>query len=140
MSEKNEEAYQAYILRITKDEWVERVYEGKKYYVGIPRRWEAGLTVFIAYRTEKGDSLIGYGAVGAVKKMKDLGGEEREECVKHGARWILYFDKLVRFRFPLLIKDTVLKDVAVHGRYLHGFHLTDEQTRSILAQVDELNL
>lgn len=121
-----------YILRITRDEWVEQVFTIKKYYPGVPRRWEKGNLIFFAKRFEGGDSLIGYGVVKGFVKKEDLSDEERRECEKMGWRGAIVFSELYRFDPPLLIKETVLSGLRAKGKYLHGYLLTEEQADEIL--------
>lgn len=133
---KGESERQGYILRISKDEWVKQVYDRKKYYVGVRRRWKPGLTILFARKAEKGDSFIGYGVVGSVQGVSELSEEERGECEKEGWKHALNFESLFEFEPPLLIKETVLKDVKARGKYLHGLRLTQSQIQSILSQAE----
>jgi len=127
-----ESSSHGYILRITKDEWVKQVFGLKKYYAGVKRKWEPELTIFFARKAEKGDSFLGYGIIESVLKTEELSEEERDECEKYGWNRVINFKDVVKFDFPLPIKETVLKDVRVRGNRLHGYRLTPEQIQSIL--------
>ena len=126
-----------YILRISRDEWVEQVFDLKKYYVGVRGRWEPGLTIFFARKAEKGDSFLGYGLIENVQELEELSEEERSECEKWGWKHALNFKSLVRFEPPLPIKETVIKDVGLWGSRLHGYRLTSEQVLSILSKAEQ---
>ena len=126
-----------YILRISRDEWVEQVFDLKKYYVGVRGRWEPGLTVFFARKAEKGDSFLGYGFIDNVQELEELSEEERSECEKWGWKRALNFKNVVKFEPPLPIKETFLKDTGLWGSRLHGYRLTSEQVRSILSKAEQ---
>jgi len=126
-----------YILRITKDEWVKQVFNIKKYYAGVRRRWEPGLTVFFARKAEKGDSFLGYGIIESVLKTEELSEKEKTECKKYGWNRVINFKNIVKFDPPFPIKETVIKDVGVRGNRLHGFPLTSTQVQSILSKAEQ---
>lgn len=126
-----------YILRIARDEWVEQVFDLKKYYVGVRGRWEPALTVFFARKAEKGDSFLGYGLIENVQELEEMSEEERSECEKRGWKHALNFKSVVKFEPPLPIKQTVIKDVGLWGSRLHGYRLTSEQVRSILSKAEQ---
>lgn len=125
-----------YILRITKDEWVKQVFDLKRYYAGVRRRWEPRLTILFARKAEKGDSFLGYGIIENVLKTEELSEEERTECKKYGWNRAINFKDTVKFDPPLPIKETVIKDVGVRGSRLHGFRLTSAQVQSILSKAE----
>jgi len=126
-----------YILRISRDEWVKRVFDRKKYCVGVRRRWEPGLTVFFARKAERGDSFLGYGFIESVQEIEGLSEEERRECEKWGWKHVLNFKSVVKFEPPLPIKETVIKDTGLWGNRLHGYRLSSEQVRSILSKAEQ---
>jgi len=121
-----------YILRISRDEWVKQVFNLKRYYAGVRRRWEPGLTILFAHKAEKGDSFLGYGVIESVLKTEELSEKERTECKKYGWNRAINFKDIRKFHPPLPIKETVIKDVGVRGNRLHGFPLTSAQVQSIL--------
>ena len=122
-----------YILRITRKEWVDQVFERTKYYVGIRRRWKPNQIIFFAHKTARGDAFIGYGIVSNFQSLEELSEEERMECEKWNWRGALNFTYVVRFEKPLLIKETFLRNSKLKGKYLHGLALTREQADSILS-------
>jgi len=126
----------SYILRITKDEWVKQVFDLKRYYVGVRRRWEPGLTILFARKAEKGDSFLGYGIIESVLKVEELSEEERTKCKKYGWNRAINFKSIVKFDPPLPIKETVISDMGVRGSRLHGFRLTSDQVQSILSKAE----
>ena len=125
------------ILRITKEEWYHQVFTIKKYYPGVPRRWEAGNTILLVRKADEGDSFVGYGIVERFVKKDLLPEETRLECEKMNWKGELVFSELYRFEPPVPLKDTILKGSGVRGRYLHGFHLTEAQVESILKVAKE---
>jgi len=126
-----------YILRIVRDEWVEQVFDLKKYYVGVRGRWEPGLTIFFARKAERGDSFLGYGVIENVQELEELSEEERSECEKWSWKHALNFKNVVKFEPPLPIKETVIKDTGLWGNRLHGYRLTSEQVQSILSKAEQ---
>ena len=41
-----------YILRVSHDDWVEQIFELKKYYSGIIRNWRIGTPILLAKKTD----------------------------------------------------------------------------------------
>lgn len=121
-----------FILRITKEEWFRQVFTIKKYYPGIARRWEEGSLIFLARKSEVGDSFIGYGVVKKFVERDNLKDDERHECERMGWRGAIIFNELYRFEPPLPIKETVLSGLKAKGRCWHGYPLTDDQAADIL--------
>ena len=122
-----------YILRITRKEWVDQVFERTKYYVGIRRRWKPNQIIFFAHKTVRGDAFIGYGVIGNFQSFEELSEDEKIECEKWNWRGALNFTYVIRFEKPLLIKETFLRNSKLKGKYLHGLALTREQADSILS-------
>jgi len=125
----------SYILRIVKEEWCRQVFSTKRYFPGVPRRWNSGDIVFLVHKTEEADSLVGYGIIKEFVEKKELPEDERRICEEMRWRGILIFNKLYRIDPPVPVKDTVLSAVEARGKYLHGYPLTDEQVKSILRAV-----
>ena len=137
-SRKIEVPSEGYILRISRDDWEREVYASKRYYVGVPRKWKTGLIVFFARKTDIGDSIIGYGITGTVKRVEEIDEAERERCKEKGWRWVLNFTSMVRFRHPLPIKDTVLGKERAKGKTLHGLPLDRQKILSIIHEAEGL--
>jgi hypothetical protein len=129
--------HKSFILRITKEKWYRQVFTIKKYYLGVPRRWEAGGTILLARKAEKGDSFIGYGVLERFVKRDLLPEETREKCKKMGWKGELTFSELYELEPPLPIKETILSGSRAKGRYLHGYPLTQEEVTSILNTAKE---
>ncbi|MBS7654576.1 MAG: hypothetical protein QXR06_02000 [Candidatus Bathyarchaeia archaeon] len=127
-----------FILRITREEWFRQVFTVMKYYPGIIRRWEPGGLIFLARRTDRGDSFVGYGVIKEFIKRENLSEHERRECEKMGWKGAVVFNELYRFDPPLPIKETALSGLRAKGRCWHGYPLTDEQSRLILNVAEEL--
>lgn len=121
-----------YILRISRDEWLKQVFEKRKYYPGLVRKWSPGMTILLARKTEQGDSFIGYGVIGGIFKPSEASKEEQEYCLANGWKCILSFKELVRFEEPLPLKRTFLKNDKRRGRLFHALPLTLGQVDSVL--------
>ena len=128
----------SFILRITREEWFKQVFTIMKYYPGIVRRWEPDGLIFLARRTDKGDSFVGYGVIKEFIKREDLSEHERLECEKMGWKGAIIFKELYRFDPPLPIRETVLSNLRAKGKCWHGYPLTDEQSSLILNAAKEL--
>jgi len=126
-----------YVLRISKEEWYRQVFSIKKYFPGVPRKWEPGGIIFLARKAEKGDSLIGYGVIGEFVEKDLLPEERRKECERMGWKGAIVFSELYKFDPPIPIKETVLSASKAKGRYFHGYPLTKDQVDSILRIAEE---
>jgi hypothetical protein len=129
---------EGYLLRITKNKWVKQVFERTKYYPGIRRKWKQGTIIFFAHKTEKGDSIIGYGVVEKFQEKNELTLQERIECEKMGWKGAIDFRYVIKFDQPLPIKESALKDLKLRGKYLHGFHLNRARLESLLNQAERM--
>jgi len=131
--EKEEPKFpRSYVLRISREEWYRQVFSIKKYFPGVPRKWEPGGTIFLARRTEKGDSLVGYGVIEKFVKRNLLPEDRRRECEEMGWKGAIVFSELYRFDPPIPIKETILEASKAKGRYFHGYPLTKDQVESLL--------
>jgi hypothetical protein len=126
-----------YILRISSDEWLEQVFQLKKYYAGISRNWRRGTPILMAKKTELGDSILGYGIIQKVEMLWEMTPEEEDYCRENKWRCALNFQPLVKFEKPIPIKDTVLADDERKGSYLHGALISEQIVDSILKQAEE---
>jgi hypothetical protein len=129
---------EGYILRIATKEWVDQVFDLALYYTGFRRKWRSGQTIIFVHKTDVGDAVIGYGVIENVYEKDELSEEERRECEKRGWTKALEFKYVLKFDKPLPIKETVLKDSKVHGRFLHGLSLTKQQLSSVISQAEHL--
>ncbi|MCW4020654.1 MAG: hypothetical protein NWF14_05445 [Candidatus Bathyarchaeota archaeon] len=137
MKKGETESPRSYTLRITREEWFQQVFMIKKYYPGVPRRWEPDGVILLVRKAEKGDSFVGYGTVERFVKRDHLPEEKRKECEKMGWKGAIVFSELYKFDPPLPIKETVLKDPRLKGRIFHGYPLTKEQVDSVLDTAKE---
>ena len=133
-----EEEVGGYILRVSRDDWVRQVFEKRKYYPGIMRRWTRGTTILLARKTEQGDSFIGYGIIGRIDMPWELPEEELEYIRNQGWKCVLVFKNLIRFEKPLPLKETFLRGDKRKGKFLHGVPLTVDQVDSILEAAEDL--
>ena len=131
----SDETIGGYILRISREEWLRQVFEKQKYYAGLLRRWNTGMTILLARKTDLGDSFIGYGTIGRIDMPWEAPREEQEYCEANGWRCIISFSKLVRFGEPVPLKETFLRNDKRRGKLLHGIPVTVEQLNSVLAAV-----
>jgi hypothetical protein len=126
-----------YILRITRDEWYRQVFTIKRYYPGVPRKWDPDGVIFLVRKTEAGDSIIGYGVIERFVKRDLLTQEKKLECEKMGWKGELIFKKLYHFKPPLPIKETILSGSPAKGRCFHGYPLDKDEVDSIMRKVRE---
>ena len=138
LSQKGKSTSKNFVLRIAKEEWFKQVFALKKYYPGILRRWEKGSLIFLAKRSDKGDSFVGYGVMEEFVKENELPDEEKRKCKNRGWKGAIIFSELYKFDPPLLIKETILGNLGIRGRCWHGYKLTEEQTEAILEAAEEL--
>ncbi len=124
-----------YVLRISREEWYRQVFSIKKYFPGVPRKWEPGGMIFLARKAEKGDSLIGYGVIGEFVKKDLLPEDRRKECERMGWKGAIIFSELYKIDPPVPIKETILAASKARGRYFHGYALTKDQAESILRTI-----
>lgn len=128
-----------FILRITKEEWLKRVFGIKKYYPGVPRNWERGGIIFFARKSEVGDSLIGYGIIEEFVRRDNLSDKERLECEIMNWKGAIIFREIYKFEPPIPIKETSLASLKAKGKYLHGLQLTEDQTTEILETAEKIS-
>jgi hypothetical protein len=122
-----------YILRITNDTWVNRVFDMAIYYTNVRRSWKSGQTILFLHKGQVGDALVGYGVIARACGKTDLNEEERCDCEEGGWETALEFQYVKRFRNPMLVKETFLKDSKLRGRYFHGLSLDRRQFELIIA-------
>ncbi|MEM2321099.1 MAG: hypothetical protein QXS79_04370 [Candidatus Bathyarchaeia archaeon] len=128
-----------FVLRITREEWLRRVFRIKKYYPGVPRRWEKGSMVFFARKSEVGDSLIGYGVIEEFVKKDGLSDKERLECEIMNWKGAIVFKDIYMFEPPVPIKETPLANLKARGKYLHSLQLTESQVAEIMEIVERIS-
>ena len=126
-----------YILRLSTDTWLKQVYELKKYYPGINRRWKRETIILLAKKAEEGDSFIGYGVIDKIEMPWELPPEEEAYCREQGWKSALSFKTLFKFERPYPIKKSILTDDPRKGRTLHGARLSEEQVDAILEAAED---
>jgi len=127
----------AYILRITKEEWVKQVYEKKRYYAGVRRRWRPGQRVLFVHKTEEGDAFIGSAVIDAVLGLEEMSDEDRRLCEQQGWSKLLLLRNLRRFKEALRVRETPLAKRRLPPRALHGMPVTPALLRSILGRLEK---
>lgn len=128
----SEEQNYGYILRISTDDWLDQVYELKKYYSGVMRGWKRNTSILLAKKTEVGDSFIGYGVIGKVELLWELSPEEEAYCKENNWKCALTFKALNRFEKPYPIKKSILAEDPRKGSFLHGARLSEDTVDAIL--------
>ena len=127
-----------YVLRISATEWVDHVFDVAIYYSSLRRKWKPKQVMLFVHKTSMGDAIVGYGVVESACEKQELPEHERQECERHGWNKALLFEYVMRFRKPLLIKETFLREPQFRGRYCHGLQLSDKEITSILKQAERL--
>jgi hypothetical protein len=127
-----------YIMRISNDDWVTQVFELKKYYSGIIRKWRIGTPILFAKKTGVGDSFLGYGITDRVEMLWEMTPEEEKYCEENGWKCSITFNPLRRFKKPLPVKETFLASDKRKGSFLHGALLSEDQIDLLLEQAEEL--
>ena len=126
-----------YILRVSTDDWVEQIFEIKKYYSGIMRNWKRGTPILLTRKTEAGDSFLGYGITEKVEMLWEMTQEEEYYCRENNWRCALTLKPLIRFKKPYPIKETFLADDPRKGIFLHGAQLVEGKVDEILEQAED---
>jgi hypothetical protein len=125
-----------YILRIKHVDWLQQIFELKKYYSGILRKWRTGTPILFVMKTEVGDSFVAYGIVDKFEMLWEMSPEEEYYCKENGWRCAISFKPLIKFSDPLPLKETFLVNDERKGSFLHGITLTQEQVEAILEQTE----
>jgi hypothetical protein len=99
---------------------------------------QRGTPILFAAKSEGGDSLVGYGVVDKVEYLWEMTPEEETYAKEHGWRVGLTLRAATRFKTPLLIKNSLLKDDKRKGAYLHGAKLSEETIDALLEQAEEI--
>jgi hypothetical protein len=126
-----------YILRIAKEEWVNKVFDLAIYYTSSRRNWKTGHSIIFVHKTKAGDAFVGYGEIGSICASDELSEEEKLECERRGWKKAIEFRYVKRFDEPLPIRETFLKDSKLRGRSLHGFPLKKKQASAIIDQAEQ---
>jgi len=127
-----------YVLRISYEDLVNQVFSLGKYYSGVIRDFKRGTPLLLVAKSEGGDSLVGYGVVDKIEYLWEMTPEEEAYAREHGWKIALTLRGATRFRTPLLIKNSLLKDDKRKGAYLHGAKLTEDTISALLEQAEEI--
>jgi len=126
-----------YVLRIAHEDLVNQVFSLGKYYSGIQRNFIRGTPLLFAAKSEGGDSLVGYGVVYDIEHLWEMTPADENYAKEHGWKTALTLRGATRFKNPLLIKNSLLKDDKRKGAYLHGAKLNEETIDALLEQAEE---
>jgi len=136
METKKISSTDGYVLRISHEDLVNQVFSLGKYYSGIQRNFIRGTPLLFAAKSESGDSLVGYGVVDKVEYLWEMTPADEEYAKEHGWRIALTLRAATRFKNPLLIKNSLLKDDKRKGAYLHGAKLNEDTIDGLLEQAE----
>ena len=126
-----------YILRISRDEWLEQVFRLNKYYTGIMRDYKRGTPILLAMKAGGRDSFVGYGVIDKVEMLWEMPPEEEDYSRGHGWKCGLTFRGLTRFAKPYPIGKSCLSTDPRRGAFLNGAKLTEDQVDSILEAAED---
>jgi len=138
MGTKEASSTDGYVLRIAHEDLVSQVFSLGKYYSGIQRSFIRGTPILFAAKSEGGDSLVGSGVVDKVEYLWEMTPEEETYAKEHGWKIGLTLRAATRFKTPLLIKNSLLKEDKRKGAFLHGAKLTEDQIDALLTQAEEI--
>jgi hypothetical protein len=127
-----------YVLRIAHEDLVNQVFSLGKYYSGIQRNFIRGTPLLFAAKSKDGDSIVGYGVVDKVEYLWEMTPEEEEYAKEYNWKIGLTLMGATRFRTPLLIKNSLLKDDKRKGAYLHGAKFSEDTINALLEQAEEI--
>jgi hypothetical protein len=127
-----------YVLRISHEDLVNQVFSLEKYYSGVIRDFKRGTPLLFAAKSESGDSFVGYGVVDKIEYLWEMTPEEETYAKEHGWKIALTLRGATRFKNPLLIKNSLLKDDKRKGAYLHGAKLTENTIDALLEQAEKV--
>jgi hypothetical protein len=137
MGTKEASSTDGYVLRIGTEDLVSQVFSLGKYYSGIQRSFIHGTPILFAAKSEGGDSLVGSGVVDKVEYLWEMVPEEETYAKEHGWKIGLTLRAVHKFRTPLLLKNSILKDDKRKGAFLHGAKLTEDQIDALLTQAEQ---
>jgi hypothetical protein len=121
-----------YIIRIARDEFVNKIYGRRIYYVGLRRNWSKDSTlVFIKKVNSRDDAFIGTGVIDKVLELDELEYSEKKICIENNWYKKIIFGKLVRFLPAVLVKDTTVICWTQKGPLLHGHEIRDSDISKI---------
>ena len=126
-----------YILRISRDEWLEQVFRLNKYYTGIIRDYKRGTPILLAKKAERGDSFVGYGVVDKVEMLWEMPPEEEDYSRGHGWKCGLTLRGLTKFATPYPIRESCISSDPRRGAFLNGAKLTEDQVDTILEAAED---
>jgi hypothetical protein len=125
-----------YVLRIAHEALVNQVFSLGLYYSGIQRNFIRGTPLLFAAKSKDGDSLVGYGVIYDIEHLWEMTPADEEYAKEHGWKIALKLRGATRFKNPLLIKNSLLKDDKRKGAYLHGAKLNEETIDALLEQAE----
>jgi hypothetical protein len=116
-----------YIIRITKNEVLNRIYGERIYYIELRRDWSKGSKLVFMKRTSHTDySFIGSGIIDETFNADRLNYPEKLICIKNNCYKKIVFGQLVKFYPAVTVKDS-LKDTWKTPALLHGAKVTESE-------------
>jgi len=125
-----------YVLRISHEDLVNQVFSLGKYYSGVIRDFKRGTPLLFAAKSEGGDSLVGYGKVYDIEHLWEMTPADEEYAKEHGWKIALTLRGATKFKVPLLIKNSLLKDDKRKGAFLHGAKFSEDTISALLEQAE----
>jgi hypothetical protein len=138
METKKESSRDGYVLRISHEDLVNQVFSLGKYYSGIQRNFIRGTPLLFAAKTDDGDSLVGYGVIYNIEHLWEMIPADEVYAKEHNWKIGLTLRGATRFKTPLLIKNSLLKDDKRRGAFLHGAKLSEDTIDALLEQAEEI--
>ena len=136
METKKISSTDGYVLRIAHEDLVNQVFILGKYYSGIQRNFIRGTPLLFAAKSKDGDSIVGYGVVEKIEHLWEMTPADEDYAKEHNWKLGLTLRGATRFRTPLLIKNSLLKDDKRKGIYLHGAKLSEDTIDALLEQAE----
>ncbi len=128
-----------YILRVSKNEWIDQMFRLSKYYTGLIRAYTRGQVILFLGKVDKlGDCFIGYGVIDKVEMLWEMPPEEEDYARGHGWKVGLTFRGLTRLDPPVSREATSLNRAADPrtGAFIHGARIAQETVDAVLDELD----
>ena len=131
-----ESSTDGYVLRISHEDLVDQVFNLGKYYAGIQRNFIRGTPLLFAAKSESGDSIVGYGVVDKIESLWEMTPGDEIYAKEHGWKVGLSLRGATKFKTPLLIKNSLLKEDKRRGAFLHGAKFSKDTIDGLLEQAE----
>lgn len=120
-----------FIVRITRNDILNKIYGERIYFVELRRDWSKGMKLIFMKKTSDTDySFIGSGIIDRIIHPDKLSGPEKILCIKNNCYRKVIFGQLAKFYPRINIRQTIggyWKSLAL----LHGMHLSASDIATI---------